>query len=498
VAERNISDPPTNVDFVAFEPGRPLSEQLQALTRLIKIRKIHAVSKTPEFERWLIHLGETATLRKEPEERLLAVAALTRISATVSALRPQIARTLSAALAETLPPLDMLKNPDDRTYVAKACSIAQAPWCAGYLANAAVVEDSAERTRLECFRSLLKLLPNLQAVLEYLRDHILDFEPAKESPGDSVGRRLRRILAALRRAISSKVVDSGPAPGDVLAEVLRLPFRRHDPPSAYEIIGALADEAGTLVHELIRTRFSLAVDAETYKPLRVVRGWLDYRWSEFVQSSNPLESVRRDLREAITILAKQGKTDNELADALEVVCGSRREARSVMAQIGEETVGIDETVRSWLLNSSTPRLVSEIASESPSYAIESQRLYEASLLAELFLDAADLIKALGVIGQKVTDGPGRAHLEELTDLDSLIAKAGATADVAISFAKRRSLELRGEVGEEVEYSPLEHDLIGGFRTGLRRVRIARPAVAYRSPDSAPIIVKKAVVEPSKS
>jgi hypothetical protein len=496
VPRSNLSDSVTNLDLAAFEPSRPLKQQLEELTRLIKVRAIHTASKTPEFDRWLIHLRETAGITSEPEPRMLAVAALTRIAATVNALRSRIAGALSSALTEPLPPLDTLRNPDDRTYVAQACSIAQAPWCVTYLANAAVLEESAEKARAECFRSLLKLSSSLQTILQLLRDHIGDFEPAKESPADSVGRRLRRILVALRRAMATKVVDSGSDPGDVLADLLRAAFKKYGAPSEYKIAEALANEVAVLVHELIGARFSLAVDAASYKALRIVRAWFDYRWPEFVSSSKPMAGVRSDLREAITILAKQGKTDDELADALEVASGSRTEARSLLAQIGEEVVGLEDSVRSWFLGTSPATPPTSI--DDDSHAAESQRLREARDLAEVLIYAADLMQLATSMFDQLTGEQEISHIPDAGALRSFAAKARATSDLATSFARHRSLELRGQVGDEVEFSPLEHDLIGGTLAGIRKVRIVQPAVAYRNPGSSPVIVKKAVVEPSRT
>jgi hypothetical protein len=495
----DVLDSNENLDLAIFEPTRKLDEQIAALTRFIKLRKIHAASKTPQFEKWLLHLGEIArSTDGEAETRIKAVAVLSRISATVKALRATIAQTLQEALGEPLPPLGILTNPDDRTYVAEACGQVQAPWCARYLASASILEDTAEKARVECFRSLLKLLPNLRALLEYLRDPIAALEPTTESPADSVGRRVRRIFAAIRQAIGSDIVELGSEPGDILADIARLFFRKTGPPSTSEILNGLAEEAVALSHELIRMRFSLAVDAETYRILRVTRTWLDYRWKRFAQSSRSVSLLKRDLREAIAILAKQGKTDDDLADALEIASGSRDEARRIMAQIGQEGVGIDGGVRSWLMNAEQANFPRSGEDGHPTLAAESQQLAEATLIAEILLDAEELMEAVIAVRDLPQLDPQALDSARSDLLRTLIARAGAAADVAISFAKRRSLEVRGAVGDEVEYSPLEHDLIGGSSSGVRRVRIRRQAVMYGGTASAPIIVKKAIVEPAKT
>ena len=59
--------------------------------------------------------------------------------------------------------------------------------------------------------------------------------------------------------------------------------------------------------------------------------------------------------------------------------------------------------------------------------------------------------------------------------------------------KWRSLRLRGTVGDEVEYSPVEHRLDAGMRS--RRVRLLTPVVERISEDGVPRVVLKAAVEP---
>ena len=59
--------------------------------------------------------------------------------------------------------------------------------------------------------------------------------------------------------------------------------------------------------------------------------------------------------------------------------------------------------------------------------------------------------------------------------------------------KWRSLRLRGTVGDEVEYSPVEHRLDAGMRS--RRVRLLTPVVERVSEDGVPRVVLKAAVEP---
>jgi hypothetical protein len=495
VPEANGSDSKANLDLREFESGRPLDRQLAALTQLIKVRKIHAALHEPQFEHWIERLAEIATYSDDPVQRMRAVAALTRMSAVAKALRTRAVELFREALMRPLPAFDVLPNPDDRLYVAQACGLTTASWCASYLANAAVTEDSAEKVRLECFRSLLKLTPSLHVLLETLRDALASFTLSTNSSADSVAKRLRRIFAALRQAIGPTIVEPGPAAGAMLADVARVPFRNLSARPISKMSSGLAEETVALVHELIRARFSLAIDAETYKTLRVARSWLDFRWEKFARVSKSTSLVRQDLREAIAILAKQGKTDDELAAALETACGSPREARNIMARIGQEIPGLSECVRSWLMHAEQKHPERTIINNEARFANESREISEAMDLADLILSAQEMIETATSIREVSPPQLGEVENTLANRLGTLIARAEAMANVVNSFGKRRSLEIRGQVGDEVEYSPNEHDMVGGPSTGIRWVRIRRPAVVYVRVDSVPIIVRKAVVGP---
>ena len=61
-------------------------------------------------------------------------------------------------------------------------------------------------------------------------------------------------------------------------------------------------------------------------------------------------------------------------------------------------------------------------------------------------------------------------------------------------AEWRSLRLRGEAGQEVEFSPIEHQRDTGDARS-RRVRLLGPVVERISEDGVPRVVLKAPVEP---
>ena len=57
------------------------------------------------------------------------------------------------------------------------------------------------------------------------------------------------------------------------------------------------------------------------------------------------------------------------------------------------------------------------------------------------------------------------------------------------------LAIVGKPGDAVDYSPLEHEMAGGLKPGVRKVRIFKPGVEARSESGGRRIVRKAIVEP---
>src|SRR5262249_55609163 len=129
----------------------------------------------------------------------------------------------------------------------------------------------------------------------------------------------------------------------------REPFKKFGRPDELKVLEDLACETFALIHELMRAGFSLATEPSTYGALRVCREWFpEHRWQRLTEGSESLHSVVQDLTEAITVLAKQNATDQDLMDILAVACGTREKARLLTAEVGRNLLGIAPDVRRYL------------------------------------------------------------------------------------------------------------------------------------------------------
>ena len=146
--------------------------------------------------------------------------------------------------------------------------------------------------------------------------------PTKK-PGDSLGRRLKRILAVYATALSGSDKAPGPAVGRALGRLIEGGFRATGHPESTRVTTDLAEKAAGLIHQIVRSGFSVAADGKTYEALAVVREWMDKdEWSGFCDSSGVVARVRGDVREALVLLARLGVTDQYLRQALVTTSGS--------------------------------------------------------------------------------------------------------------------------------------------------------------------------------
>ena len=220
----------------------------------------------------------------------------------------------------------------------------------------------------------------------------------------------------------------------------------------------------------------------------MVSGWFaTHEWREMCRSSTAISRVREDLQKAILLLAGAGKTDTRLRDALVTVAGSRKHADAICRALGTEHSGIPGDVRDWLAGSSR-RLQSASATESQERSID-------EVLAELLVAMARLSRASEVVKSEVIPEVSIVLPQSVHAVARLIGMTDAMANKLNLAMTWRSLRLRGAVGQEVEFSPVEHRFnADGVRS--RRVRLLSPVVERLSEDGVPRVVLKAAVEPT--
>ena len=469
-----------------FTDAADTSSRRAALIDLVKTRQLHRVATTESFRLGLERLARSAGGDGSDMERLLAVATLQRAAASAPAIRKAIGSLMNKALTRPLPNLHQLADIDDRLYAAKSWRVVPSAWRPDVLAGAAAREDSGEAARRECIAGLVGLARDVSDALSVLRKALLAVRFETKKPGDSFGRRLNRVLVAMTAVLSEADKPVGESAGREMSELLARGFRAVGPPESQAVRAGVVEQVAVLTHAIVRVDFSHGGRHKTYEALSVVSEWFTAQeWQEMCMSSKAISRVSQDVQKSLLFLASAGKTDNGLRRALAVAAGSRGNADAICSRMANKNPGIPDDVRDWLAGVSKR---TSIAS-----AVESQERAIDEVLAELHIAMTRLTRAAARVRSDVLPEVSIVLPQQEQALSRLAGLVEAMANKLSLAVKWRSLRLRGTVGEEVEYSPVEHRLDAGVRS--RHVRLLTPVVERISEDGVPRVVLKALVEP---
>ena len=458
-----------------------------ALTKLIKCKQLHKVASDESFRSGLERFACSARDDGNEPDRLLTVAALLHAAATAPAIRPYVESLLKKTVDGPLSNLHELREVRDRLYAAKSWRVVRNAWRVDDLATAAVREESGEAVRKECIEGIFELVGEIQEAIAVLCNALLALNFDTKKPGDSLGRRLNRVLAASTEAISRSHKPVGENAGRELSRLLNSGFRVTGRPDSPSVRSAVVEHSAAVTHAIIRADFSYGGKAETFGALLAVKSWFSsYEWQEICESSGTVARVRDDLRKALAFLAGAGKTDEFLRLALVTVAGSRERADSICRAIATEQPGIPDDVRDWLAGVSK-----RIQSDS---VVESQERSIDEVLAELLVVMKKLSRASQVVQSDVLPDVAIVLPQSEFALSRLTGMADAMASRLSLAVEWRSLRIRGTVGQEVEFSPVEHQF-SSSGAPARRVRLLSPVVERISEDGVPQVVLKAAVEP---
>ena len=453
---------------------------------LIKDRQLHRIASGELFRNGLEQMARSSQNAENETDLLLTVAVLQRAAAAAPSVRPYIESLLRECIEGPLSKLHELQEVRDRLYAAKSWRVVRHAWCVDDLATAAAREESGEAVRKECIEGTFELAGDLAEAVAALRKALLALEFDTKKPSDSFGRRLNRVLAASTETISRSHKPVGESVGKELSLLLDGGGRATGCPDSPAVRSAVVEQTAAVTHAIVRADFSHGGRAETYGALLAVKNWFSsHEWQEICESSDAISRVRGDVRKALLFLASAGKTDEFLRLALVALAGSHEQADSIFRKMATEQPGIPDDVRDWLAGVSK-----RIQSDS---VVESQERSIDEVLAELLVAMTGLFRASEMVQSDVMPDVSIVLPQSEHALSQLTGMADAMASKLSLAVEWRSLRIRGTVGEEVEFSPVEHRF-SSSGAPTRRVRLLSPVVERISEDGVPRVVLKGAVE----
>gem|GEM_PF-43044 len=411
----------------------------------------------------VVNLAKSAPI----EEELFAAAILGRLAAVARGREPEVYSQVGEIFSEEPVSIETLTDGDEKEYAAKALAYANEYWLTTYCAREALAIDTANNARKELLRILLNKNESLADGIRQLTEAQSTLKAVESA--DTRIKRVRRIFDSLAEVARNYDGDVGQEPGSALSGCVQA-FVRGTTESDTEALNASIESSLGILVRLIELRFSHALHAETYLLLQEGKKWLSAGpWTRFIEASVLIRKVQVNLLESALVLARQNRTDKEILKTMEAAWPSHAEITRALKKHFNNAADISPDVADYWMK--LGRVAeSERAAEHKLGNTEDQQIGE--LLIQLDANRDNMNKL------------NRAVVPVLETFDPIQAATvrraangyESIAQVAERLARMRKLSKTDSLGETIEYNPIEHDMEGGHRSGIRRVRVVRDGI----------------------
>lgn len=462
-------------------------ERSAALTSLINSKDLLKHAERAAVVGGRQHLLSEALNAVDPGDRLLAIADCIRLTQVVRRWAPEVMSHLRPAFATELPPMQLLGEARDRLNLARACGQMHADWLPDYLARSVAEEETGEKTRAELIAALFARSPSLADALCRLATSFEALRPSTEAPGDTIARRLTRTLSTLRDALLDSEFEAGDGLGEALHSFLAGPLASVGKPQDDSAKLDLCHEGLLALHDILRTRMSVAADPDMYKVVEYCRKLCGGSvWPDELRK--PLERLVTDVVEALLLLGRQGQCDQDLVDQLQVLSNYPERARAIARDLAARHLELPEHVRDWL-ERGRQRIVRK-ASDAAVEAAASNADGSIGLALQAARQTRQLSEGLRqplAASMEIYEPALASVAKELLDRVQVLA-------VQIEqTASLRGIALFGTPGEEVEMAAKFFNVVG--HAPRQRMIVRQPAIVrLRSDGSIGDAIIKGLVE----
>lgn len=457
----------SNITFAKVDEAPSLWALNHVLTEAMANRSIQALVKGPNLDvvvQKVIALSATC-----PDDQLVAASLLGRLAAVVRGSRALLVCSHLPEIFTRKPAdLDSLQDGDMKAHAAAALEHVDAPWCESYLRHQAVLIDTADNARRELLAIHLKRAGTLDKWINGIAE---ESTILRNLSRNARLRRTYRIFEGMHDVVRTWQGDVGNDVGKHLAFLMNQFLKKDidfklDESTLFETV----DYCLSILVRAIELRFSLAFYARTYELLHAGVQVLGVNlWNRLLRASATIPRLRETLLEAILVLARQNRTDRDLAQIVIRAHTSLRQAKSAVSRRLKGASDLDPQVSAWWAGLGRAQIESRSVEQKVGRTEDDQI---GILLIELEANrsamervARDIIPLLE-ISDPLSASTAKSATGKYTQIDQ----------IARRLARLRKLDKMDLVGKMVEYNPLEHELVGGHRPGVRSVRVVRDGV----------------------
>lgn len=463
--------------FEALLRGETPSSVATAVDNLLRGRQlIFDAQRKSDFHDRIVPRLLDLSANANPQMRWTAIAAMERMSSSLGARHNGSLRiALTTALAKPHPPIAGLRDVEERVFAVRALEAADSTWAPAFLAAIALTDESTLKVVPLATKILASRFGGVNGTLRYLTTcaHGKEVDPLHAGAPLHA---LAEVMPAARGATEET--------GELLDG-----FLRHVIVAAPKSRDALANHVLVFLDRLVQSRLVLTLEPSSYVALRRLRSWFSpLEWPRFLKEGAHV-ALRAAMVDAITLLARQGLYDETLCGLLRVLHPSETEAETTLAEIA-----------------SSPRIAPAIAGQLRGIAVVRQRLVSEhardAANASMDVELGDLMR----IANRTSQRSERASSDILATLElvapetrphlkALTGSVRAVCGRILEICRARAIELQGDIGNVVEFSPLEHEFLVDQGTTPRWVRIVEPAAIKRDSRGTVDVLVKAIVEP---
>ncbi|MFO7592657.1 MAG: hypothetical protein R6X15_01245 [Pseudomonadota bacterium] len=457
----------TNVTLEDIQGAEDLRELNQLLTRSMAKQQIQALIKDDRLDVVVNEIYNLASV-SEVEQELLAAAMLGRLAAVARGRESRVIERVGELFTQEPLSIETLADGDEKVYAAAILRQIAPTWVQSYSLREAMLIDTADQARKELLSACLE---RHSEVAEWLKAIASSAELLKQiNNPETFQRRVRRITGVMSDVLQSWRGDIGIDIGDRLAELFTSLFKRETAGLDRDVLYAALDNVISLLNRVIELRFSTALYGSTYSVVLEGKKLLGAgTWGRYLDQSKEILGTRVSLLESSLVLARQNRTDKGIMDVLLSTYTSRPQVSSSIYRHFKDAQDVDPGIASWWTSAGEVREGRRDIEQKVGNTEDQQ-------IGALLIEVENSREIMEKLSRAVVP------FLEISDpvLASTVNKAASNyqemAQIARRLARMRKLSKTDLIGEILEYNPLEHEMQGGHKPGVRHVKVVRDGI----------------------
>lgn len=455
----------TSASISDINSATNLQELDGLLTQAMADRTIQALIKNGRLESIIESI---LALVSDPEEELLASAILGRLAAVARGRDSKIFERTDQVFSTMPGTIEELPDGDSKAYAASVLAHSSDQWASEYSYREALNIDTADNARSILLYANLKREENIAQWLQSISFHAKQLDLIEKSETRLF--RARRIAKVMREVVKIWRGDIGASISEDLSNCLTALLPKKISDLDQNALNETLDSLLAILGRVIELRFSSALYPTTYAIL--VKGKRTVGpgpWAQFINQSTVLPEIRIALLESALVLARQNRSDKQIVGALNACYTSRPQVTAAIKRHFQDAQDLDPDVADWWKSggdvSDTQKRVDQKVGNS-----------EDSQIGALLIEVDDNLEAMEKVRRAVVP------LLQISEpiLSSTVKKAvdgyKNIEQTTRRLARMRKLKKTNIKGNRLEYNPLEHEMLGGHKAGVRQVKVIRDGI----------------------